>query len=105
MADTYTWGVANLERHLSDGIVYTVHWTINAERTVGDDTFNTGAYGSLGLAAPEGNVIPYTDLTSEIVIGWTQDTLGEEKVAEIEAALSSNLDQQENPTDAAGVPW
>lgn len=105
MADTYTWGIANLERHLSDGIVYTVHWTLSAERTVGDNTYTAGSYGSLGLAAPEGNVIPYEDLTPEIVIGWTQDALGEEKVGEMEAALSTALDQQENPTDASGLPW
>jgi hypothetical protein len=34
-----------------------------------------GAYGSVGLEAPEGNVIPYADLTPEIVIGWVQDKL------------------------------
>lgn len=105
MADTYTWGIANLERHLSNGIVYTVHWTLSAERTSGEDTFTAGSYGSLGLAEPEDNIIPYEDLTPEIVIGWTQDALGEEKVAEMKAALSSSLDQQENPTDASGVPW
>jgi hypothetical protein len=105
MADTYTWGIANLERHLSDGIVYTVHWTLSAERTTEDIIFTAGSYGSLGLAAPEGNVIPYEDLTPEIVIGWTQDAFGEEKVVEMEAALSSSLDEQENPTDASGVPW
>jgi len=105
MADTYTWGIANLERHLSDGIVYTVHWTLSAKRTVGDESYTTGAYGSLGLAAPEGNIIPYEDLTPEIVIGWTQDALGGEQVGEMKAALSASLDQQENPTDASGVPW
>jgi len=101
----FTWAIANLERHLSDGIVYTVHWTLSAERTVGDDIYTTGAYGSLGLAAPEGNVIPYEDLTPEIVIGWTQDALGKEQVENMEAALSTALDQQENPTDTSGVPW
>ena len=41
-----------------------------------------------------------------IVIGWVQQKLGgEEKVAEIEAALQSQLDEQRTPTTAAGVPW
>jgi hypothetical protein len=34
-----------------------------------------------------------------------QEALGAEKVAEIEAALQSQLDQQRHPTVAAGVPW
>jgi hypothetical protein len=106
MADTYTWGVANMERHLSDDVVYTVHWTVNAERTVGEDACSAGAYGSVGLGAPDPQAfIPYEDLTLEIVTNWVKESFGEEKVAEIEAALSQQLDQQENPTDAAGVPW
>lgn len=98
----YTWGVAQMERHTSDGIVIVVHYTVDAN----DGTYASSAYGSVGLEAPEGNVIPYADLTPEIVIGWVQEKLGgEEKVAEIEAALQSQIDQQRTPTTAAGVPW
>jgi hypothetical protein len=40
------------------------------------------------------------------VIGWTQEALGgDEKVAEIEAALQGQLDEQHAPTKAAGLPW
>lgn len=108
MADTYTWGIVNLERHLSDGVVYTSHYTVNAKRTTaGGETLTAGSYGSVGFADPDPKkFIPYEDLTPEIVIGWTQDALGgADKVAEIEAALTANLDQQENPTDASGLPW
>lgn len=108
MADTYTWGIVNLERHLSDGVVYTSHYTVNAERTTaGGETLTAGSYGSVGFSDPDPKkFIPYEDLTPEIVIGWTQDALGgADKVAEIEAALTANLDEQENPTDASGLPW
>ena len=99
---TTTWGIAQMERHTSDGIVIVVHYTVAAN----DGTYGSSAYGSVGLEAPEGNVIPYADLTPEIVIGWVQDKLGgEEKVEEIEAALQAQIDQQRTPTTAAGVPW
>ena len=94
----YTWGVAQLERHTADGIVFTVHYTVDAN----DGTYSAGAYGSIGLEAPEDNIIPYADLTPEIVIGWVQDKLN---VEEIEAALQAQLDQQRTPTTVAGVPW
>lgn len=108
MADTYTWGIVTLERHLDDGVVYTSHYTVNAERTTaGGDTLTAGSYGSVGFGEPDPkNFIPYEDLEEATVIGWTQDALGgAEKVAEIEAALSANLDQQETPTNASGLPW
>ena len=102
MATTTIWNIAELERHTADGIVFTAHYTVDAN----DGTYSAGAYGSVGLEAPEGNVIPYADLTPEIVVGWTKSKLGgEEKVAEIEAALQSQIDEQRQPTTAAGVPW
>ena len=98
----YTWGVAQMERHTADGIVFTVHYTVAAN----DGTYASSAYGSIGLEQPEGEVVPYADLTPEIVIGWVQDKLGgAEKVTEIEAALQAQINEQKHPTKAAGVPW
>jgi len=106
MADTYTWNIATLERHLDDGAVYTAHWTLGAERINGQDTYSTGAYGSLGFSAPDPtDFIPYDELTPEVVINWVQTALGADKVTEMEAALSTQLDLQENPDDASGLPW
>ena len=103
MADTvFTWNVAQMERHTGDGIVFTVHYTVDAN----DGTYSSGAYGSVGLEQPEGNIIPYADLTPETVIGWTKEKLGgDEKVAEIHAALQAQIDEQRNPSKATGVPW
>jgi hypothetical protein len=101
---TYTWSIANLERHTADGIVYTAHYQISAN----DGVYSAGAYGSIGLEAPaEGDpVIPYSELTLDTVIGWVKDKLGgAEKVDEIHAALESQILEQRQPTKAAGVPW
>jgi len=58
------------------------------------------------LEQPEGDAIPYSDLTPEIVIGWVQDKLGgTRKVDEIQAALQAQIDQQRTPTTAQGMPW
>ena len=94
------WSIANLERETADGFVFTAHYTVNAK----DDTYSAGAYGSIGFERPE-NLIPFADLTEAEVVSWVQEALGEEKVAEVEAALQAQLDQQRNPTKAAGVPW
>ena len=98
MTTTYTWAIAQLERNTADGIVFTAHWTVAAN----DGTYASSAYGSIGLEQPEGDIIPYADLTPEIAIGWTQDKLD---VPAIEAALQAQLDEQAAPTKAAGVPW
>jgi hypothetical protein len=101
MSTTFTWNIANLERETQDGYVFTVHYTVNAQ----DDTYTAGAYGSLGLERPEGDLIPFSELTEEVVVGWVKEKFGEEKVTEIEAALQAQLDEQRQPTKAAGLPW
>lgn len=101
MATNFVWGINTLERETDDGFVFTAHYTVNAN----DGTYSSGAYGSIGFQRPK-NLIPFADLTEEVVIGWVKEALGgDEKVAEIEAALQEQLDQQHAPTKAAGVPW
>jgi len=100
MAITTTWKIANLERETEDGFVFTAHYTVNAD----DGTYTSGAYGSLSFERPD-NLVPFSQLTEATVIGWVKEKLGEEKVAEIEAALQSQINEQKHPTKAAGVPW
>tara|TARA_E500000178_G_scaffold175217_1_gene174189 strand:- start:1729 stop:2040 length:312 start_codon:yes stop_codon:yes gene_type:complete len=100
MTATFSWAIANLERETADGFVYTAHYTVAAA----DDSYNAGAYGSIGLERPE-TLIPFDDLTKDMVIGWVQNALGDEKVAEIEQALQAQLDEKHAPTKQSGVPW
>jgi hypothetical protein len=99
-ATTFTWNIAQLEREVSDGFVFTAHYTIDAK----DDVYTSGAYGSIGFERPD-NLIPYSELTLDEVVGWVKEALGEEKVADIEAALQKQLDEQRTPSVAAGLPW
>ena len=96
------WKVANMERHTADGVVYTVHYTVTRFK----DGEQAGAYGSLGFQAPDpAAMIPYAELTEDTVIGWCKEQLGEEKVAEIDAALDAQINEKLAPSKATGVPW
>jgi hypothetical protein len=101
MATITTWKIASLDRETADGYVFTAHYTVNAT----DKTYSAGAYGSIGFERPE-TLVPFADLTEEQVIGWVKEALGgDEKVAEIEAALQSQINEQRTPTKASGTPW
>ena len=98
---TITWKVADLERTLVDGRVSVVHYTIDARSA--DGVYSAGAYGSINL---EGAVTtPFADLTEEVVVGWVKAALGEDKVAEVVAALEAQLAEQATPTVGSGMPW
>ena len=107
MSDTptiqYTWSIANLERHTSNGICYTVHYTVSAS----DGVYQSSAYGSIGLEEPaeRDEVTSYSELTPDIVVSWVKDHFGEEKVAEIHSALADQISEQRSPSKASGLPW
>lgn len=98
-----TWKVANLERTLPSGVVFTVHYTVDAV----DGEFSAGAYGSIGVAGDpaQQGFIPFENLTEATVINWVKEQLGEERLAEIDAALASQIEAQKNPVKESGVPW
>mgnify|MGYP003146456192 FL=1 len=98
---TIAWKVNTLSRTLSTGRVDSVHYAIDARSD--DEVYSAGAYGELTL---EGDVAtPYADLDEATVVGWVKAALGEDKVAEINAALETRLTEQATPTTGTGVPW
>ncbi len=101
MTIAFTWAIANLERETADGFVYTAHYTVNA---TDGEAYSAGAYGSIGFERPE-ELIPFDDLTQEIVIEWVKEKLGEEQVEKVETALQSQIDEKRAPTKASGTPW
>jgi len=105
MANTYTWKVAQCDRTLATGVITTLHYTVNA--TDEDGTYTVGAYGSIGLEAPDADdMIAYDAVTEAQAITWAQEALGgADKVAEIHAALDAQLTEKRTPTTGAGTPW
>ncbi len=92
-----TWTINQLERNTSDGFVTTVHYTV----TKVDGDFSASTYGTIRFEAgtPE---TPFESLTEAQVVAWVKDKLGEEVV---EASLIANIEAQQNPVKASGLPW
>jgi hypothetical protein len=95
----YTWSIAQLDRNTSDGFVNTVHWRVN----VVDGEHNASSYGTVGYTKEENaTLVPYKDLTEEIVLTWVQESLGKETV---ETSLLGQIEELKNPVTASGKPW
>jgi hypothetical protein len=91
-----TWNIAQLDRNLPGGFVYTAHWTVSAT----DEDFSASSYGSCGF---DGELTtPYEDLTKEQVLEWVWQTVNKE---EIESTLAAHIEAQKNPVSASGIPW
>ena len=98
---TYTWNIAQLEREVSDGYVFTAHWTLDAS----DEEYSVSSYGSIGFERPEEDMIDFEDLTKELVISWIQEKMGAEQIETMESALQAQIEEQKSPTKASDIPW
>ena len=94
----YTWNVVQMDRLTSDGFVVTVHYTVNAV----DGDYTASTYGTVGYTQEDKSYTPFADLTKDQVIGWVQDSLGQETV---ETALAAQIEAQKNPVQETGLPW
>ena len=96
---TIEWKIEQMDRQTSNGLVTTVHWRANAS----EDSYSATSYGSVGLTAGQ-SLIPFADLTKEVVIGWVKDKLGEEQVTAVEESLAAQIEAQKEPVSASGLP-
>lgn len=105
MANTYTWKVGQCDRTLADGVITTLHYTVTA--VTDDGVYSAGAYGSIGLEAPDADdMIAYDSVTEANCIAWLQAAIGgDEKVTEVQNALDNQLTEKRTPTTGAGTPW
>ena len=104
---TTTWKVSQLdcypEHEGNEKVVFTVHWSATAQ----DGEFSGYTYGSSSLTLdPEATFVQFADLTEEVVIGWVQNSMGEDAVAGIEANLATQIENAKNPPVVnPPLPW
>jgi propanediol dehydratase small subunit len=89
--------INQLERNTDGDIVTTIHWTA----TKADGEVVASVYSTQSVEAGD-TVIPFADLTPEIVKGWLAEKLD---LVATEATLDAQIEAQKNPVTASGLPW
>jgi len=107
MSNTYTWSFPTLTAYpQAEGqtdVVFIVHWVLTGT----DGTYTGSVYGTVGLTYVAGSpYTPYAQLTEAQVQGWTTTALGAEQVAQLEANIDAQIQQQITPTSVnLPPPW
>ena len=107
MAITYTWSVVAMDCYPQyeneTDVVFTCHWTLSGI----DGAYSGYSYGTCGVSYAGGSSFtPYADLTQEQVVGWVKESLGEDRVAEIEASVAGEIQEKIAPTVVSlDLPW
>jgi len=100
---TYNWNFnpltchAQLEGHTD--VVMTIHWQLSATEVVDDKTYSAQSIGttSLEFDASAESFIPFAELTKEVVQQWVETQLGEERVEQMKASLTTQIEEQITP--------
>jgi hypothetical protein len=94
---SFIWTINDLERTTADGFVIQATFGCTASDGVNTTGMTSAACWTQD---PDKPIIPYADLTEEIVLGWVK-----EAAPDTEANLQVTLDLMAAPTQAAGMPW
>lgn len=89
--------VNQLDRNTDGDIVTTVHWTA----AKADGEYVASVYSTQAVEAGD-TVIPFADLTEEVVKSWLAEKLD---LVSVEAALDAQIAEQKSPKVASGLPW
>ena len=105
---TYTWNVTALYTETVSGEQNYV--VIANYEVAGTDGTYSATLSNIARFSTENvdNFTPYEDLTNDIVIGWIQDELGVDGVANLEACIQGQIDSQINPPvvpQNTPLPW
>lgn len=101
-----TWTVQSMQTAPQEGGLQDVVKSVSWLCTDTDGTNETRVGGNTEVPEPQAPFTPYDQLTEAQVIGWVQEVLGPQKVAEIEASLAAQLVEISNPPVVIlPLPW
>ena len=107
MATTYTWTIKQMFTLQTPDPDYVVNvlWTLTGV----DGQYTASIGGNTMFDSNQSSTfIPYQDLTQEIVIGWVQNNLGEQGIANYEANVQGQINSMITPPvspENTPLPW
>lgn len=105
---TYTWSISSMltVQQPDPNYVVKVFWGLTGV----DGQTSASTAGSVEFAQnqEQSGFIPYDQLTEAIVVGWVQNYLGADGVADQEARIQAQIDILKNPSslpEYTPLPW
>lgn len=85
------------EKETFTDVVFLVHWQFTGTRTEDEKEYSNTIIGTQSLPLPSGEFIPFEQLTTEIVLGWIEAEMGQERIEAMKSWIEQNIDDQINP--------
>lgn len=108
---SYNWQINSMscypQAEDQSDVVFQVNFGVSKETTVNGLPYLAMVNGNVNVNYEAGSpYTPYSQLTSEQVIGWVKSSLGEEGVAEYESKVDTQISSaQTPPVVQPPLPW
>jgi hypothetical protein len=103
------WTIQNLECLTSyndtENVVISIQWKAQSSRVIESVNRSVTRIGKTDIIIGEGPLIPFDELTQQIVLDWLYNKIGDDKLG-IELDMQLELDNLENPQKTTlAPPW
>lgn len=106
MSITYTWKVTQLqtrnEGENANAVVQT-RWTKTGVDEHGNEGFFTGATPFTSVGVPQGQFVPFEELTEEIVLDWIKAVVVGDYAQHVDGVIAKMI--ADKATTHAQFPW
>lgn len=96
MANTYSWDCKTVDTYptqdsFSD-VVYNVHWRLTGTDESGEHSATVIGTQTISVETIDAETfVSFESLTHDDVVGWVETEMGEERVAELQASVDSQI--------------
>lgn len=97
---TTNWEILNTERHPETGYISRVFWKVTGQQD--GTSLNYEGTTEFKEYDPESTLIPYPELTEQIIIEWVQEVENAESISVI---LLQGIQELLKPQPVSGLPW
>jgi hypothetical protein len=108
MAITYTWKVTSVKTKTEganqEAVVQT-YWTKTGVDADGHEGTFSGATPFTSVNVPNGDFVPFENLTEATVLGWIQAVVVGGYEEHVNAQIQKQIDEKHNPITEADMPW
>lgn len=97
----YNWNFSCLEcypqKEENKDVVFLVHWQYTGKKQVDGKEYQNTVIGTQNVPLPQDSFVPFEDLTKEMVQGWVEAEMGEERMIAMKESIEKQIDNQINP--------
>lgn len=108
MTIEYTWKISSLKTKTegaNEGAIVQTYWQKIGTDELGNEGIFNGATPFTSIAVPEGEFLPFAELTEANVLSWIQEKVVGDYETHVHTQIQRQIDEKTSPVVETAMPW